>query len=212
RCTSTTTTGPPAPPTAGWVSPRPPSLRRCCSEVPRHGERPGQRSSRLIFVSDVAAQVTSCDEAARAGARNLATAPDKAINVAPRGMAALLTKAAATVLAANAADLADGAAAGLGRGLLDRLRLDEARIAEMARQISLLAASPFPPAQQDIRELPGGFFLAERRGPGGVVGAHHETRPHVTVGVGSQLPKARPRGVRRTRAPAGRAPPAPRRS
>ena len=97
-------------------------------------------------MSDVAAQVISCGEAARAGARNLAAAPDESINVALRGMAALLTKAAATVLAANADDLADGEAAGLGRGLLDRLRLDEARLAEMARQISLLAASPFPPA------------------------------------------------------------------
>jgi glutamate-5-semialdehyde dehydrogenase len=153
-------------------------------------------------VSDVAAQVTSCGEAARAGARNLAAAPDESINVALRGMAALLTKAAATVLAANAADLADGEVAGLGRGLLDRLRLDEARIAEMARQISLLAASPFPPAQQGIRELPGGFFLAERRVPVGVIGANYEARPNVTVDVASQLLKSRNAGVLRTGAAA----------
>jgi len=153
-------------------------------------------------VSDVAAQVTSCGEAARAGARNLSAAPDESINVALGGMAALLTKAAPAVLAANAADLADGEAARLGRGLLDRLRLDEARIAEMARQISLLAASPFPPAQQDIRELPGGLFLAERRVPVGVIGANYEARPNVTVDVASQLLKSRNAGVLRTGAAA----------
>ena len=153
-------------------------------------------------MSDVAAQVTSCGEAARAGARNLSAAPDESINVALGGMAALLTKAAPAVLAANAADLADGEAARLGRGLLDRLRLDEARIAEMARQISLLAASPFPPAQQDIRELPGGLFLAERRVPVGVIGANYEARPNVTVDVASQLLKSRNAGVLRTGAAA----------
>jgi glutamate-5-semialdehyde dehydrogenase len=153
-------------------------------------------------VSDVAAQVIACGEAARAGARNLAAAPDESINVALRGMAALLTKAAAAVLAANADDLADGESAGLGRGLLDRLRLDEARLAEMARQISLLAASPFPPAQQDIRELPGGFLLAERRVPVGVIGANYEARPNVTVDVASQLLKSRNAGVLRTGAAA----------
>ena len=157
-----------------------------------------------MLSSDVATEVTACGEAARAAARSLATAPDEAIDAALRGMAALLTEAAALVLDANAADLTDGEASGLGRGLLDRLRLDEARIAEMARQISLLAAAPFPPAQQDIRELPGGFLLAERRVPVGVVGANYEARPNVTVDVASQLLKSRNAGVLRTGAAARR--------
>ncbi len=155
-----------------------------------------------MLVSDVAAEVTACGEAARAAARNLTAAPDPAIDAALRGMAALLGEAAAKVLDANAADLAAGEAAGLGRGLLDRLRLDEARIGEMARQISLLAAAPFPPAQQGIRELPGGFFLSERRVPVGVIGANYEARPNVTVDVASQLLKSRNAGVLRTGAAA----------
>jgi glutamate-5-semialdehyde dehydrogenase len=155
-----------------------------------------------VLVSDVAAEVTACGEAARAAARNLTAAPGPAIDAALRGMAALLGEAAAKVLDANAADLAGGEAAGLGRGLLDRLRLDEARISEMARQISLLAAAPFPPAQQDIRELPGGFFLSERRVPVGVIGANYEARPNVTVDVASQLLKSRNAGVLRTGAAA----------
>jgi glutamate-5-semialdehyde dehydrogenase len=155
-----------------------------------------------MLSSDVATEVTARGEAARAAARSLATAPDGAIDAALRGMAALLTEAAAPVLAANAADLADGEATGLGRGLLDRLRLDQARISEMARQISLLAAAPFPPAQQDVRELPGGFVLAERRVPVGVIGANYEARPNVTVDVASQLLKSRNAGVLRTGAAA----------
>jgi glutamate-5-semialdehyde dehydrogenase len=155
-----------------------------------------------MLVSDVAAAVTACGETARAGARSLSAAPDEAIDAALRRMAALLSETAPAVLEANAADLADGEAIGLGRGLLDRLRLGEARITEMARQISVLASSAFPPAQQDIRDLPGGFVLAERRVPVGVIGANYEARPNVTVDVASQLLKSRNAGVLRTGAAA----------
>jgi glutamate-5-semialdehyde dehydrogenase len=149
-------------------------------------------------VSDVAKAVTACGEAARDGARSLAAAPDGAIDQALRRMAALLGEAAGGVLAANAADVAAAGEAGLGQGLLDRLRLDEARIAEMARQIGLLADAPFPPGEVGIRDLPGGLRLAERRVPVGVIGANYEARPNVTVDVASQLLKSRNAGVLRT--------------
>jgi glutamate-5-semialdehyde dehydrogenase len=153
-------------------------------------------------MSGVAAAVTACAEAARAGAASLAAAPAEAIDAALREMAGRLGAAAEPVLAANAADAAAGEAAGLGRGLLDRLILDEARIVEMARQISLLAAAGWPPAERRIRALPGGFFLAERRVPVGVIGANYEARPNVTVDVASQLLKSRNAGVLRTGAAA----------
>jgi glutamate-5-semialdehyde dehydrogenase len=158
-------------------------------------------------MSDVAQAVTACGEAARAGARSLATARDQAIDGALRAMAALLGEAADGVLAANAADVAAGEEAGLGKGLLDRLRLDRARIAEMARQIGLLAGVPFPLAEVPVRDLPGGpgapgrpggLRLAERRVPVGVIGANYEARPNVTVDVASQLLKSRNAGVLRT--------------
>jgi glutamate-5-semialdehyde dehydrogenase len=113
-------------------------------------------------------------------------------------MAARLGEAAGDVLAANAADVAGGEEAGLGQGLLDRLRLDQARIAEMARQLGLLAGAPFPPSETPVRELPGGLRLAERRVPVGVIGANYEARPNVTVDVASQLLKSRNAGVLRT--------------
>jgi glutamate-5-semialdehyde dehydrogenase len=149
-------------------------------------------------VSDIAKAVTACGEAAREGARSLAAAPDEAIGEALRGMATLLGEAAGEVLAANAADVAGGEEAGLGQGLLDRLRLDQARLTEMARQIGLLAGAPFPPGEVAIRDLPGGLRLAERRIPVGVIGANYEARPNVTVDVASQLLKSRNAGVLRT--------------
>ena len=149
-------------------------------------------------MSDVAKAVTACGEAAREGARSLAAARDEAIDEALRVMAARLGEAAGDVLAANAADVAGGEEAGLGQGLLDRLRLDQARIAEMARQLGLLAGAPFPPGETPVRDLPGGLRLAERRVPVGVIGANYEARPNVTVDVASQLLKSRNAGVLRT--------------
>jgi glutamate-5-semialdehyde dehydrogenase len=149
-------------------------------------------------VSDVARAVTACGEAAREGAGGLAAARDEDIDRALRGMAARLGEAAGEVLAANAADVAGGEEAGLGKGLLDRLRLDRARIAEMARQLGLLAGAPFPPGETPLRDLPGGLRLAERRVPVGVIGANYEARPNVTVDVASQLLKSRNAGVLRT--------------
>ena len=146
----------------------------------------------------MAAAVTACAEGARAGAGSLAAAPDSTVDTALRRMAALLHEAAPAILAANAADVAAGEAAGLGRGLLDRLRLDEARIAEMSRQIGVLADAPYPPAAVPVRDLPGGLRLAERRIPVGVIGANYEARPNVTVDVASQLLKSRNAGVLRT--------------
>jgi glutamate-5-semialdehyde dehydrogenase len=151
---------------------------------------------------DAVGRVTACGHAAKAAAPHLAAAPDEAVNAALHGMAKLLGDTAPTVLAANAADVDAGEAAGLGRGLLDRLTLGEARIADMARQISLLAAAPFPSAVRRLRDLPDGLFLAERRVPVGVIGANYEARPNVTVDVASQLLKSRNAGVLRTGAAA----------
>lgn len=149
-------------------------------------------------MSDAEKAVVACGEAARDGAPSLARAPDQAVDQALHGMATLLAERAAELLAANAADVVAGQASGLGRGLLDRLRLDDARIADMARQIGLLADVPFPPETAPLGALPGGLRLTERRVPVGVIGANFEARPNVTIDVASQLLKSRNAGVLRT--------------
>jgi glutamate-5-semialdehyde dehydrogenase len=149
-------------------------------------------------VSDAEKAVIACGESAQDGAPSVATAPGEAIDGALRAMAGLLTERAGEILAANAADVAGAEAEGLGRGLIDRLRLDEARIADMARQLGLLADAAFPPESRSLGELPGGLRLAERRVPVGVIGANFEARPNVTIDVASQLLKSRNAGVLRT--------------
>jgi glutamate-5-semialdehyde dehydrogenase len=142
--------------------------------------------------------VVMCGEAARQGAASLAAAPDEVIDDALRRMAGLLTERAGPILQANAADMTKGAEQGLGRGLLDRLRLDVGRLTATAGQLDRLAGIHFPPYDAQLTELPGGLRLTERRIPIGVVGANFEARPAVTVDVASQLLKSRNAGVLRT--------------
>ncbi len=107
-------------------------------------------------MSDAQKAVIAGGEAARDSAASLAQATGDVINQALREMASRLTERAPEILAANADDMADGEAAGLGQGLLDRLRLDPGRMQEMARQIGLLADAPFPPETTPLGDLPGG--------------------------------------------------------
>jgi glutamate-5-semialdehyde dehydrogenase len=87
-------------------------------------------------------------------------------------------------------------------GLLDRLRLTPERLADMATQLDVLAATPEPPLQVFVRDLPTGERVYERRVPVGVIGAVFEARPNVTVDVASQVLKARSAAVLRTGAAA----------
>jgi len=152
--------------------------------------------------TDARQAVISCGEAARQAAPGLAAAAGAVIDAALLQMAGLHTDTAAAILEANEADMARGARQGLGRGLLDRLRLDEQRLAATARQLELLAGVAFPAEATPLGSLPGGLRLEERRVPIGVVGANFEARPAVTVDIASQLLKSRNAGVLRTGAAA----------
>jgi glutamate-5-semialdehyde dehydrogenase len=128
----------------------------------------------------------------------LATASDDTINAALDAMARRLTASATEVLAANTADIAAAEQAGMTQALIDRLRLGQARLTDMADQLALLARVPFPPRDRVLEDRPDGLRLIERRRPVGVVGATFEARPNVTVDVASQLVKSRNAGVLRT--------------
>jgi glutamate-5-semialdehyde dehydrogenase len=149
-----------------------------------------------------AAAVAACGEAANEAAGGLAAAPATVIDAVLRRMASLLTDCAPAILDANAADMASGADHGLGPGLLDRLRLDPARLAGTASQLRLLADVPFISNASGPRPLGHGLQLVERQIPIGVVGANFEARPAVTIDVASQLLKSRNAGVLRTGAAA----------
>lgn len=149
--------------------------------------------------SDTGADVVAaCARRAQRAAPALATASDETINAALDAMARRLTASATEVLAANAADLAAAEQSGMTQALIDRLRLGQPRLMDMADQLTLLAQVPFPPRDRVLEDRPDGLRLLERRRPVGVVGATFEARPNVTVDVASQLVKSRNAGVLRT--------------
>jgi glutamate-5-semialdehyde dehydrogenase len=113
-------------------------------------------------------------------------------------MAQRLTASATEVLAANAADIAAAERSEMTQALIDRLRLGESRLTDMADQLTLLARVAFPPRDRVLEDRPDGLRLTERRRPVGVIGATFEARPNVTVDVASQLVKSRNAGVLRT--------------
>ena len=119
---------------------------------------------------------------ARSAARVLRTLPTDAKDAALAAMADALVERTDEVLAANAADVEAAAAAGTPESVLDRLRLDAARVAGVAAALRELVALP-DPVGDVVRgsRLPNGLQLRQVRVPLGVVGIVYEARPNVTV-------------------------------
>ncbi|MGH8327324.1 MAG: glutamate-5-semialdehyde dehydrogenase, partial [Steroidobacteraceae bacterium] len=93
---------------------------------------------------------------------------------------------AGEILEANAADLEAARAGSLSTALLDRLRLDERRVASMSRGILEIVALPDPigsVAAEWVR--PNGLRIQRVRVPLGVIGIIYESRPNVTADAGS---------------------------
>ena len=142
--------------------------------------------------------VKAAARAARDTVADLASVPDRQLDHALRAMAEHLGLHAADVLAANAEDMRAARADGIRDALLDRLRLDDARLSGIAGQLRALADIPAEPTRRAIRDLPGGLRLEECRRPVGVIGANFEARPNVVVDIASQFVKSRNAGVLRT--------------
>jgi len=152
------------------------------------------------FAADVDAgkAVEEAARAARGASSGLASVPGERLDDALRAIAGQLGRRSGPVLAANQADMAAAQAEGLAGALLDRLRLDQARLEAIAGQLRALADVPAEPADRTVRELPGGLLLVERRRPVGVIGANFEARPNVVIDIASQFVKSRNAGVLRT--------------
>src|SRR5436190_4634258 len=119
---------------------------------------------------------------ARAAAARLAPMPRAAKDAALVAMADALVARTADILAANDDDVSRGREAGLSDALLDRLSLDEKRVAAMADGLRDVAALP-DPVGEVLRgsTLPNGLQLRQVRVPLGVVGIVYEARPNVTA-------------------------------
>jgi glutamate-5-semialdehyde dehydrogenase len=121
-------------------------------------------------------------EAGRASQRVLAAKPDAAKAAALRAAAGALRAAEADILAANSRDLAVGEAGGLTGAMLDRLRLDPARLAAIAGAVEQVAGLADPVGEViDASERPNGLRLSRVRVPIGLIGIIYESRPNVTA-------------------------------
>ena len=139
-------------------------------------------------------------EALEAG-RAVSALEDEAVAEALRIAAALVRERRAGVLAANDADM-EAATGKLDAGMLDRLRLDDVRVEEIAKQVETVAG--IEPLEREISSwtLPNGLEVSERRIPIGTVGANFEARPNVALDVAGQLLKSLNTAVLRTGAAA----------
>jgi glutamate-5-semialdehyde dehydrogenase len=96
--------------------------------------------------------------------------------------AVALRRAAPAILEANALDVVDGKAAGLSSAMVDRLRLDPARIDSMADAVEQVADLDDPVGQIiDETRRPNGMVLRRVRVPIGLIGIIYESRPNVTA-------------------------------
>jgi len=118
------------------------------------------------------------------------------------GVARALARAAELVAerhdAIAAANAADVAAADLDEGGMDRLRLDDTRIAALGSQLADLATLPPLDRAEAAWTLENGLQVETRRIPIGAVGANFEARPNVAVDVAGQLLKSLNAAVLRT--------------
>jgi len=121
-------------------------------------------------------------ERSREAARALAKLDSATKNRLLLAMADNIEKAADKIKAANAMDLEAGQQAGLSAAMLDRLTLNDKRLADIARSVREVAALP-DPVGTTIREWtrPNGMRIQKVRVPIGVILIIYESRPNVTV-------------------------------
>ncbi|WP_439539405.1 glutamate-5-semialdehyde dehydrogenase [Sphingomonas sp.] len=119
---------------------------------------------------------------ARTAATLLAGLPTAAKAAGLRAAAAAIRADSEAILIANKRDVEAGAANGLSGALLDRLRLDPARLEGAAAGVEAVAALTDPVgAVIDASERPNGLKLSRVRVPIGVIGIIYESRPNVTA-------------------------------
>jgi len=141
--------------------------------------------------TDCAGLLHDMGQRARAAARVLALAPRAQKDNALTAMAAAVRANEAAILAANARDLADAKASGATSAFLDRLALDQRRIAAMADGLDMVATLDDPVGKVTERwTRPNGMTIERVRVPLGVIGVIYESRPNVTADAGALCLKA----------------------
>ncbi len=134
------------------------------------------------MTDDVEAAVLDAARSARVAAAALAVLNRGQKDAALLAMADALEKRAADIVEANTDDVRRAHDNGTREAVIDRLRLDESRVAGMADGLRQVAGLP-DPVGAVVRgyTLPNGLQVSQRRVPLGVVGIIYEARPNVTA-------------------------------
>ena len=138
-------------------------------------------------MSAIQQQALQCRDAAQ----RIAELSTSAKNALLSAMADALMADEAGILAANGRDMEAAAAKGITGAMLDRLRLDAARLAGIANAVREVASLPDPVGQVTREETrPNGIRIQRVRVPLGVVAMIYEARPNVTADAAALCLKA----------------------
>ncbi len=136
----------------------------------------------LVRMATVISSVADICHMAKRAARELARVDTATKDAALGEIAAALEKRTEEIIEANERDMQAGREAEIGDALLDRLRLDEARIAAIASAVRQIAVLGDPVGEViDGHRLPNGLDVRKVRVPLGVVAVVYEARPNVTI-------------------------------
>jgi glutamate-5-semialdehyde dehydrogenase len=140
---------------------------------------------------DIDALMMTIGAQAKAASRPLSIAGTDQKNRALLAMASAIEASRDVILAANKKDLAAADTAGLAASFIDRLTLNEARIAGIAEGIRSVAALADPVGEVIAAwDRPNGLKIERVRTPLGVIGVIYESRPNVTADAGALCLKA----------------------
>jgi glutamate-5-semialdehyde dehydrogenase len=144
-----------------------------------------------MATDDLDAKVRAICIDARKASRKVGPKGRDAKDAALEAVARHLEAGERDVIAANEADLEAARAKGTTGAMLDRLMLDERRIAALAEGVRSIALLPDPVGDVISRSIrPNGLEVSRVRVPLGVVAMIYEARPGVTVEASALTLKA----------------------
>ena len=131
---------------------------------------------------DISASVKKIAADALTASRLLSRSPTSEKNEVLTRMAEELLRSRDRILSANQRDVAAAREKGLSAAMIDRLTLQDATLAAMARGLREVAALPDPVGKvTSMWRRPNGLLVGRMRIPLGVIGIIYESRPNVTV-------------------------------
>jgi glutamate-5-semialdehyde dehydrogenase len=147
-----------------------------------HAKRDLKSPGYSLYVATAAKTVAQTAREAKDASHQLARAFRDEKDACLRDLADRIDAAVDGLLEANRADADAGREEGLNEALLDRLTLNEARVAEMANGVREIADLDDPVGEVvEGWTLPNGLDVAKKRVPIGVVAVVYEARPNVTI-------------------------------